>query len=74
VYENPAMATVGSASKSVAFGDFSRYIVRRVSPMRIEISRDAYYATDEVGIKTVERVDADLVDLAAVKVLVSAAT
>lgn len=34
VYENPAMAN-GSAAKAVAFGDFSRYFVARVTPIRV---------------------------------------
>lgn len=73
VYENPAMAAVGSASKSVAFGDFSQYHVVKVD-LRIEFSRDAYFGTDHVALKIVERVDGDLVDTSAVNYLVSANT
>lgn len=74
VYENPAMAAVGSASKSVAFGDFRQYWVRRVEPMRVELSRDFKYDTDQVALKVVERIDGDLIDTSAVKTLVSANT
>jgi HK97 family phage major capsid protein len=74
VYENPAMAAVASASKSVAFGDFKGYWVRRVTPVRIELSRDYKFNTDQVALKVIERIDGDLVDTAAVKTLVSANT
>jgi HK97 family phage major capsid protein len=74
IYENPAMASVGSASKSVAFGDFSAYWVRRVAPLRIELSRDYKYNTDQVALKVVDRLDGELVDAAAVAYLVSSAT
>lgn len=74
IFENPAMEALGSASKSVLFGDLSRYIVRRVSPARVEISRDYKYDTDQVALKVVERLDGALVDTAAVKYLVSANT
>ena len=72
IYENPAMAAVASASKSVAFGDFSRYHVRRVTPVRVELSRDYKFSTDQLALKTVERVDGDLVDAAGIAYLVSA--
>lgn len=74
VYENPAMAAVASASKSVLFGDLSRYVVRRVTPLRIELTRDYKFDTDQVALKTVERLDGNLVDTAAVAYLVSANT
>lgn len=72
IYENPAMAAVASASKSVAFGDFSRYFVRRVTPARIDLSREYKFSTDQVALRTIERIDGDLVDTAAVAFLVSA--
>lgn len=72
IYENPAMAAAASASKSIAFGDFKKYFVQRVTPMRVELSKDYKFSTDELALKTVERVDGDLVDVAAVAFLVSA--
>jgi HK97 family phage major capsid protein len=72
IFENPAMAAVGSASKSVAFGDFKQYWVRRVSPVRVELSRDFKFQSDQLALKVVERIDGDLIDTAAVKYLVSA--
>ena len=71
VYENPAMAAVASASKSVAFGDFKRYFVRRVLPVRVEVSKDYKFNTDQIAVKVVERVDGDLIDTNAIAYLVS---
>lgn len=69
--ENPDMAAVASASKSVLFGDMTSYHVARVSPMRVQISSDYKFQTDQLALKTVERIDGDLVDTAAVAYLVS---
>lgn len=75
VYVDPALPTLGSASKSWVFGDFAAgYYIHRVTPARIEGSREAYFGEDLVGLKVVERIDGDLVDTAAVKALVSANT
>lgn len=73
VYENPAMAAVASATKSVAVGDFSRYFIRRL-PMRVERSTEYKFNTDQLALKTVERVDGNLVDTIAIRYLVSANT
>lgn len=72
VYENPAMAN-GSAAKAVAFGDFSRYVVARVVPIRVESSIHYKFSTDQIALRTIERVDGDLVDTDAIKYLVNAA-
>ena len=74
VYENPAMAAVASASKSVAVGDFSRYFVQDVVPMRVALSSDYKFSTDQIALKVVRRVDGDLIDVPAIRFLVSAAT
>ena len=72
VYENPAMAS-GSAAKSVAFGDFSRYVVARVVPIRVESSIHYKFNTDQIALRTIERVDGDLIDTIAIAYLVGAA-
>lgn len=71
VVENPAMAAVASASKSVIFGDMSRYFIRRC-PSRTDVSMEYKYSTDQLAIRHIERIDSDLVDTAAIKYLVSA--
>lgn len=72
LYENPGMAN-GSAAKAVVFGDLSRYIVARVVPIRVESSIHYKFSTDQLALRTIERVDGDLPDAVAVKALVNAA-
>lgn len=74
VYENPSMAAVASISKSVVYGDLSRYFIKRVNPVRVQLSDDYKFNTDQRAIKVVERVDGDLIDTAAVNYLISADT
>lgn len=71
IYENPAMAN-GSAAKSVLFGDFSRYIVAK-TPTRVDSSIHYKFSTDQIALRTIERVDGDLVDTAAIRHLLNAA-
>ena len=73
VVENPAMASVASVSKSVLFGDFGRYFVRRL-PIRVESSIHYKFSTDQLALRTIERVDGDLIDGAAIAYLISANT
>jgi HK97 family phage major capsid protein len=73
VYENAAMTAVASATQSVAFGDFKRYIVRRC-PLRVDASIHYAFATDSLSLRTIERVDGVLTDAIAIKYLVSADT
>lgn len=74
VYENSAMAAVASATKSVIFGDLKRYFVRRAGGVRVDVSTDYKFSTDQVALRTIMRVDGDLIDTAAVSYLVSANT
>ena len=74
VYENPAMAAVASATKSVIFGDLKRYFVRRAGGIRVDVSTDYKFSTDQVALRTIMRVDGDLIDTAAASYLVSANT
>jgi HK97 family phage major capsid protein len=72
IYENPGMAN-GSAAKAVAFGDFSQYTVIRVNPTRVALSRDYKFSTDQLALRTIERVGGDLPDVASIYFLVNAA-
>lgn len=74
VYENSAMAAVASATKSVVFGDLKRYFVRRAGGVRVDVSTDYKFSTDQVALRTIMRVDGDLIDTAAASYLVSANT
>ena len=71
VYENAAMAAVASASKSVLFGDLSAYMVRRL-PLQVAASIHYKFSTDQIALRTIERIDGELPDGAAIKYLVSA--
>lgn len=73
VYENPAMAAVASASKSVAFGDWSAYVIKQ-APTRVEVSRDFKFDTDQTAVRVVYRAGGQLPDAVAIKYLVSADT
>ncbi len=70
IYENPAMAAVASVSKSVAFGDFSAYIVKSM-PLRVDVSRDYLFNTDQIAVKVVHRIGGTLPDTAAIRYLVN---
>ena len=74
VIENPAMVAVASATKSVLFGDMSAYYTRIVGGPRVEFSRDYKFNTDQLALRTIIRLDGNLIDAAAIKSLVSANT
>jgi HK97 family phage major capsid protein len=71
--ENASLAAVASASISVGCGDFSAYEVVRL-PLRVELSPHSKFSTDQVQLRTIERVDGKLVDATAIRYLVSADT
>ena len=45
--------------------------MQRVNPVRVELSRDYKFSTDQVAIKVAERVNGDLLDTAAIAYLVN---
>lgn len=71
VYEDPGLAAVASASKSVLFGDLSAVVVKQV-PIRVAVSTEFAFNLDNVAIKSVLRAGAALPDAAAIAYLVSA--
>ena len=70
--ENVNLAAAGSASKSVAVLHGPSYIVREVGSIDVARSTDRYFETDQVALRTLYRVDGNLLDSNAVRVLVSA--
>ncbi len=64
------MAAASSANKSVAFGDFSAYIVKSL-PLRVDVSRDYLFNTDQIAVKVVHRIGGTLPDTAASRYLVN---
>ncbi len=73
VYEDPYLATVASATKSVLFGDPTAVLVKQL-PLRVATSDQFKFDTDQIALKTVYRGGAGLPDAAAIRYLVSANT
>jgi HK97 family phage major capsid protein len=63
VVTDPNVAAVGTSSKSIAFGDFSAFIIRDVGTVRVEASTDYAFANDLTTYKATVRTDSDLIDL-----------
>lgn len=60
VYENPAVAAVGSAAASVGFGYLPSYKVRLAGGLRVDRSDDFKFANDLAVFRFMIRVDGDL--------------
>ena len=58
----------------VCFGDHSYWYFGERSGLDVQISRDVYFATDEVGIRALERFDIELMADQATAVLQLAAS
>jgi HK97 family phage major capsid protein len=58
----------------MAFGDWSRYVLRIAGGIRLERSTEFAFQNDLVSFKAVVRLDGALVDLNAVKVFQHSAT
>lgn len=67
VVENPYVASVGSAAKSVLFGDMSSFHVRMVGGIEVARSDEAFFTSDQVAFRARIRVDGALGQSAAVK-------
>jgi HK97 family phage major capsid protein len=74
IYENPDVAAVATSAKSVLFGGLRNYMVRIAGGLEIARSDDAYFASDEIGIRAVIRVWGDLGQTASVKHFVGGAS
>jgi HK97 family phage major capsid protein len=73
-YVDPHIAAMGASAKSMAFGDWSRYVLRIAGGIRLERSTEFAFQNDLVSFKAVVRLDGALVDLNAVKVFQHSAT
>lgn len=67
VFENPAMASNASASKSVIFGHLPSYYVRMAGGLRLDRSDDFAFNTDQVSFRASMRVDGNLPQTSHVK-------
>jgi HK97 family phage major capsid protein len=60
VFENPGIAAVGSASKSVLFGHLPSFVVRVAGGIRVDQSSDYAFNTDTVTYRGLIRLDGGL--------------
>ena len=67
---NQAMAAVATATRSVVFGPFNRYVVRRVRELIIKRLVERYAEAHQVGFIGFARFDGEILDANAVKALV----
>jgi len=70
---DPNVADLGTGNITMAYGDFSTYMIRDVGQMRVERSDDYAFNTDLVTWRVVLRTDGDLTDTTgAIKHLIQA--
>lgn len=74
VIENPYMAAVASASKSVAILHEPSYYIREAGNVEVSTSADRYFELNSVGIRSIYHFDGALPDGNAGRILVSAAS
>jgi HK97 family phage major capsid protein len=74
VYANPAFPVFGANNTPIAFGDFSAYYIRDVTPLRFERSDEYAFNTDQISFRALMRTDGNLVDVNAVKTYLCPAT
>ena len=60
VYENPAVASVGTGTKSVLFGHLPSFVVRVAGGIRVDQSSDFAFNTDTVTYRGLIRLDGGL--------------
>lgn len=69
---NQAMADIGLSAKPVLFGDFNRFIVRKVMGFQVLTLRERYAENFQVGMVGFKRFDSELLNTGAVKHLANA--
>jgi HK97 family phage major capsid protein len=74
IYENPDVAAVGTAAKSVLFGNLREYYVRMAGGIAFERSDDYAFANDLITFRARVRIDGDLPQTAAVKYFIGGAS
>ena len=67
IFENPAMASTGSATKSVVFGHLPSYKVRMAGGLQVASSTDYAFNKDQTFYRFLMRVDGDLTHAGHVK-------
>jgi len=59
---NQDVASIGASAKSVLFGDFSNYIIRKVAGDRLVVLRERFADTDQIGMVLLTRTDGQVLD------------
>lgn len=65
-------STVATATKTIIFGDFSKFVIREVGSVRFYRLEELYRATDQTGFVAFMRMDSDCIQTAAIKYLLQA--
>jgi len=74
IYACDGLPAMGAAAKVMAFGDFSKYLIADRGGRSTQILGELYAANDQVGVKVTQRVDGKLLQAAAIKTLLMAAS
>lgn len=74
VWYNQDMAAIGASAKSCLFGDFSKFHIREVGDVEIQVLNERYAELYAVGLMAHGRMDSDLVAANAIKFLDHAAS
>lgn len=72
VYADPDMPAQTTGLKSIVYGDISKYWVREVGNATVKVLTELYAANGQVGYRVDRRLDGELIDTSAVKVLAQA--
>lgn len=67
---NQAMASLATGNKTIIYGDFSKYYVRKVGAPVVGVRREYYWPN--IGLAGIVRLDGDLIQSGAVKHLIQA--
>ncbi len=74
IIENPAMAAIGTAAKSVLFGHMPSYKVRVAGGIQVATSTDYAFNQDVTTFRVLMRVDGDLTHASHIKFFRGAAS
>ena len=69
---NNDMANIATGAKTVIYGDFSKFVVRRVNSLVLKRLNELYAGSDSVGFVSFIRADSKLTDARAIRALVQA--
>lgn len=69
---NQDMADIATGNKSILFGDFSKYVIRQVSGIRMKRSEHVYFENDQTAFVALERFDGECIQPNAIKHLIQA--